>query len=247
MLILPVLDVQQGVAVHGRAGLRSEYQPVQTVLTPQCTPWAVAKAYQTVLGLTQLYLADLDAIEAGRPDAALYAQLQRLGMRLWLDAGIGNVSEAKHLEAVWPGTHWEPIVGLETLKSEADLNGLLAWYGAERLVLSLDLDEGRPRTRCEAWAGMEPLRLARCLVRAGVRRFIVLDLKRVGMGQGTGTGDLLRQLRSFDTPLQLIAGGGVASMDDAWSLTQAGCDGLLLASTLHDGRIGRTELRRLGG
>jgi phosphoribosylformimino-5-aminoimidazole carboxamide ribotide isomerase len=71
----------------------------------------------------------------------------------------------------------------------------------------------------------------------GVRRMIVLDLARVGVGEGVGTEDLCRQMRAADQNLEIIAGGGVRGRDDLKRLADAGCDAALVASALHDGRI----------
>jgi phosphoribosylformimino-5-aminoimidazole carboxamide ribotide isomerase len=65
----------------------------------------------------------------------------------------------------------------------------------------------------------------------------VLDLARVGMGEGVGTEPVCRSLRCIDPKLQIISGGGVRGLGDLESLAQAGCDAALVASALHDGRV----------
>jgi phosphoribosylformimino-5-aminoimidazole carboxamide ribotide isomerase len=87
------------------------------------------------------------------------------------------------------------------------------------------------------WRDMQPLDLASLALRAGVRRMIVLDLADVGMGQGPNTLPLCRELRNLDPTAEIIAGGGVRGHDDLRALAAAGCDGALVASALHDGRL----------
>jgi phosphoribosylformimino-5-aminoimidazole carboxamide ribotide isomerase len=245
MLVLPVLDVQQGVSVHGRAGQRSKYRPVKSLLASDSEPLGLAKAFRERLSLSDLYLADLDAICFQRPNLALYDQLQSAGFGVWLDAGICDLATALSLQHLWGSRGWHPIVALETLASEGELRELLAWFTPPGMVLSLDLENGRPRTRIAAWHDLTAIDLALQLVALGVQRLILLDLTRVGTGQGTGTQELIRMLREQHGSLQLIGGGGVASFRDALELAQTGCDGILLASTLHDGRIGPAETRQL--
>ena len=77
----------------------------------------------------------------------------------------------------------------------------------------------------------------------GVRRMIVLDLARVGIGEGTGTEKLCARLTAAHPSLEVIAGGGVRGPEDLRRLTGCGVRTALVASALHDGRLTR---RRLG-
>ena len=91
MRIVGVLDLAAGRAVHAVAGDRNHYAPVTSVAgTPidLGDPLAVARAYLDRLGLSELYVADLDAIVSGGSQAALVAGVASLGARVWLDAGV---------------------------------------------------------------------------------------------------------------------------------------------------------------
>ena len=65
--VIPVLDVKNGQAVHAVGGIRSHYRPLQSLLHPSCEPLELARAYRDLLGLRELYLADLDAISGNDP------------------------------------------------------------------------------------------------------------------------------------------------------------------------------------
>jgi phosphoribosylformimino-5-aminoimidazole carboxamide ribotide isomerase len=71
----------------------------------------------------------------------------------------------------------------------------------------------------------------------GYRAFIILDLARVGLGQGTGTITLLRAIRDEFPDVELITGGGVRTCTDLEALGAAGADGVLVASSLHDATL----------
>jgi phosphoribosylformimino-5-aminoimidazole carboxamide ribotide isomerase len=73
---------------------------------------------------------------------------------------------------------------------------------------------------------------------------IVLDLARVGSGTGVDL-DLLARVRRAAPGLALLAGGGVRDAADLDRLADAGCDGALVATALHDGRIGAAEVARV--
>jgi phosphoribosylformimino-5-aminoimidazole carboxamide ribotide isomerase len=75
---------------------------------------------------------------------------------------------------------------------------------------------------------------------------IVLDLARVGTGAGVDLA-LMRRVRAAAPHAALFAGGGVRGPDDLSRLADAGCDGALVATALHDGRLGAREVAAAGG
>ena len=65
---------------------------------------------------------------------------------------------------------------------------------------------------------------------------MVIDVARAGMGAGLDFGLLARVRRVPE--IALIAGGRVRGVDDIAKLADIGADGVLIATALHDGRIG---------
>ncbi len=236
--IIPVLDVRQGVVVHGVAGQRADYRPIKSVLTPSTAPREVAHAFRTHLGVTELYLADLDALAGQPPAVDLYRSLHADGARLLVDAGLRR---ARDVDALMTVDNLAIVAALETLDSPAALRQMVHALG-ERLLFSLDLKEGVPLSGTNAW-GVDPWTIVQKVLDLGVRRLILLDLSRVGVGQGTGTEELCRRLSRTATGVEVIAGGGVRDKTDLEVLAHAGVHAVLLASALHNGRITRQDIR----
>ena len=69
----------------------------------------------------------------------------------------------------------------------------------------------------------------------------MIDLARVGTGRGIDV-ELLARIRSTTSGLRLVAGGGVRGWDDLVRVAKAGYDAVLVATALHDGRIGANEV-----
>src|SRR5205809_499111 len=88
MRIFPVLDLMHGQVVRGIAGRRSEYRPLQSSLTDSAHPQAVARAIRVHFRLSDLYLADLDAIAGQPPAIDIFTALQAEGFTLLIDAGL---------------------------------------------------------------------------------------------------------------------------------------------------------------
>ena len=245
MRVLPVIDLQAGVAVHGRAGQRHAYRPVESVLVDGADPLQLAEGYRERLGIDELYVADLDAIaDPHRPLSPVHQSLLDAGFSLWLDAGI---RAATQIDRLGDPLHRSLtiVLGLETVARREVISAALSRLGPERVVISLDMDAAVPRTPVAEWQGLDALSVARRLIELGARRLILLDIRRVGTWQGPGTGDLTRRLREQDPTLQIICGGGIRGLEDAERLAVLGCDAVLLATCLHNGQIGRAEIERL--
>jgi phosphoribosylformimino-5-aminoimidazole carboxamide ribotide isomerase len=240
--ILPVLDLLQARVVRGIAGRRAEYRPVVSRLTPSAEPLAVARAFRDHFGRTELYLADLDALAGAPPALATYAALQADGFRLWVDAGIRGPEDARPLAAAGVAGL---VAGLETLGGPEELRALCAEFGGERVVFSLDLKGGRPLGERPAWESADPWSIAERAIACGVRRLIILDLARVGVGTGTGTDAICARLAEAHPAVEVFAGGGVRDLADLRRLKACGVRGVLVASALHDGRLTRADLDQL--
>jgi hypothetical protein len=84
----------------------------------------------------------------------------------------------------------------------------------------------------------DPAAIAARAAKAGVGAIIVLDLARVGMGGGVDLG-LISAIRKAAPGVMLLAGGGVRDEADLALLSNVGCDGVLTATMLHNGRLSR--------
>ena len=238
MRVLPVIDLMHGEVVRGIAGRRSEYRPIQSILTTDAQPRTVGRALFDA-GFRDVYLADLDAIAGAEPAWSTYETLMSVGLSLAVDAGLSTAEGTRPVaQFTSDGRQLSGVVaGLESVAGPSELAALCAMVGRARLIFSLDMKVGQPLAQSRAWAGLTSAQIADIAVRMGVRRMIVLDLASVGMGAGAGTEPLVRNLRCRHPELELIAGGGVRGWHDLRSLAAAGCDAALVASALHDGRL----------
>ena len=235
MLILPVLDLLNGIVVRGVGGRRDEYRPVKSVLTSSIEPLDVARAFRKKLGLTTLYVADLNGILHQRPNIDVVLQLAADGFEMWVDGGVRSLGEVSRLLSAGAV---KVIVGLESLPDVRLLVALVGEFGAERIVFSLDLKAGQPLLGDARWPAASPLDIAHSVIAAGFTQLIVLDLASVGELRGPSTLDLCRSIRQFAPNIRLTTGGGVRHADDLVPLSAAGIDSILLATSLHNGSIG---------
>src|SRR5438132_5287582 len=181
MRVIPVLDLKGGEVVRGIAGRRQEYQPIRSGLANSSRPVDVARAFRQRLGLHDLYLADLNAIAGEAPALKSYAEIGSLGVRLWVDAGVHELSRAALVAAAGIDT---VVVGLETVAGPQELAAIVHELESRHVLFSLDLKNGQPLGAVSMWPQPDARSIAQEAIDRGVRRLLVLDLERVGVGSG---------------------------------------------------------------
>jgi phosphoribosylformimino-5-aminoimidazole carboxamide ribotide isomerase len=159
-----------------------------------------------------------------------------------VDAGVSSPDRAVRVHALGCA---HVIVGLETLRSFDALREICAVASAPSVAFSLDLRNGVPlATDADALVGEDiasPGAIAAAAASLGVGALIVIDLARVGVRAGLDL-ELLQRIRRSAPRTTLLAGGGVRDFEDLRRLAAAGCDGALVATALHDGRLQRADV-----
>ena len=240
--ILPVLDIKGGQVVHGVAGQRERYAPIKSRIADSVIPCEVATTMCELVGSRDVYIADLDAIGGAEPHWDEFKSITRLGIHIWLDAGI--IDEAIANGFLHENENSKVIFCLETLPELRTLQRLISNAPRDRVVFSLDLKAGMPITRDPAAKQLSAETIAAFAVDTGFTSMIVLDLAAVGTTSGLQTIELCRRLKSRNPELELVSGGGVRNIQDVQRYLDAGCHRVLVATALHSGSLGPTGYSR---
>ena len=239
--IIPVIDILKGIAVHAVRGRRERYQPLKSVLLGSADPIDVGVQLRE-LGFRDCYVADLDAITGGNPDFSLIKRLaDKSDLELIVDAGVNSLAMVKKLfdyevSAV--------IIGTETLSDVKFVAKAVAAFGSGKIIVSLDLMGNHVLGKVELGSFVDPVALLREFCNMGVSQFIVLDLTRVGSGEGVNASLLSKMLRGVKT--NFFVGGGVRDIGDLQKLKDLGVSGVLIATALHSGKISPVKLKQAG-
>lgn len=218
MKIVPVIDVSRDRAVLAERGRRAHYRPLQSPLCPSGDPFELVRALHVHQRFPIIYLADLDAIQGVGSHAALLARIRAAcpGLELWVDGGCRTAADVAALRSV---RNLLPVIGSETWTDTGALPG-------DGLVLSVDSDGGRARDPsgiCD-----DPARWPQSL--------ILMNLARVGSRAGPDLG-LLRAWQQKAPGVALYLAGGVRDTADLRAARDAGAQGVLVATALHEGRL----------
>jgi len=228
--VIPVIDLRGGEVVHARRGERDSYRPVRSQLCAGSAPLDVVAGLLAAYPFATLYIADLDAIQArgSNIDSIRRIRQQFPALGLWVDNGLAAASPCRDWLAQDLG---ELVLGSETQSDRATLQSLSDDAIRERLILSLDYRDDR-------FLGPPDLLSAQAL---WPHRVIVMTLSRVGSGGGPDL-DLLRRWRKEAPAKKIFAAGGVRGGEDLLALADCGISGVLVATALHERRIGRVEI-----
>mgnify|MGYP005848423907 CR=1 FL=1 len=240
MKVIPVIDILNGAVVHAVRGLRSHYQPLQSIITKSVLPIEVAKSFKA-LGFSELYVADLDAIvDCSTSFAPLKRIVEETGLSLMVDAGITSLNRAQQLLETGVS---KLVIGTETLTSKTFIAEAVRQFGNDRIVVSLDLKDDKVLAKPEFDGCLDPMYLMQEFKSLGVKRVIVLDLTRVGSGEGVNIAFFKKALT---LSLEVYVGGGVRGIQDLVELKALGASGALVATALHTGKISIGDLKREG-
>lgn len=241
MKAIPVIDILNGVVVHAIRGKRSEYKPLQSSLSNSVDPVEVAKDFKK-LGFSELYIADLDAIIDCSANFQVFQRISdATGLNLMIDAGVTSMERAEKL--LENGVS-KLVIGTETLQNKSFVGEAVKAFGSDRVIVSLDLRGDKVLVKLGFNGCTNPICLLNEFKVMGVSQVIVLDLARVGSGEGVNM-DFMKKVLA-EVPLNLYVGGGVRDISDLLELRDTGISGALVATSLHSGKISIGQLKDNG-
>ena len=241
MKIIPVIDILNGKVVHAVKGQRHNYKPLESILFKYTEPLETAKGFKA-LGFSELYLANLDAIIDCSTDFGFIKDIaEETGLRLMVDAGVTSMDRAQKL---FENNVSKLIIGTETLQSKKFVTQAVEIFGSNRVVVSLDLKGDKILVKLGFDGCLSPICLLKDFKAMGVSQVIVLDLARVGSGEGVNL-DFLKKVIA-DVGVDVYVGGGVRDINDLAELRNLGVSGALIATALHTGKITIAQLNQKG-
>jgi phosphoribosylformimino-5-aminoimidazole carboxamide ribotide isomerase len=231
MIVFPAIDIRDGKCVRLIQGRIDQ----QTIYFQD--PVEVAKLWQSQ-GATYLHVIDLDgAFGQSKKNRKVIADIVRqCTIPIQVGGGVRSLEDAKEL--LDAGVK-RVIVGTVAIKHPKLLNDLLLLY-KERVVVSLDCLDGF--VQVEGWtdgSSIDAFAFAQTLKKQGVNTIVYTDISKDGMLQGPNFEQLSRIQMSG---LNVIASGGISSLDDVVKVKDMGIYGVIVGKALYENRINLKEL-----
>lgn len=231
MYIYPAIDLFDGKAVRLYKG---DYAQM-TVYSEN--PVEVAQAFKAA-GADHMHLVDLEGAKKGSPAnlPAIEKLVQAFGGFVEVGGGIRNMETVDAYLSIGVD---RVILGTAAVKDRTFLETALAKYG-EKVAVGVDLKDGC--VAIHGWTEKSDLTAEAFfddMQALGVRTIICTDISRDGAMQGTNR-ELYRELSSKYS-IDLIASGGVSSMEDVQALAAMDIHGAIVGKAYY---IGAIDLRR---
>ena len=231
MYIYPAIDLYGGKAVRLFKG---DYNQM-TVYSDD--PVSVAKDFAAA-GASHIHLVDLEGAKIGRP--ANLDTIAKIVAETCLFAEVGGgIRDMETVESYFEIGVSRVILGTAAVKDPEFLKAALAKYG-EKIAVGVDLKDGF--VAIKGWteiSGLKAEEFFEKMQNLGVKTIICTDISRDGAMKGANR-ELYRELSAkFD--IDLIASGGVSSMEDVTALAAMKLHGAIIGKAYYIGAVDLKE------
>lgn len=232
MQLYPAIDIKNGACVRLTQGL------FDNVKIYSDTPADMAKLWVSK-GATFLHLVDLDGALAGNSvnEAAIREILCSVSVPVQLGGGIRSREAVKNMLDLGIS---RVIIGTKAVENPEFIRDLVKEFGSERIVVGVDAKDGM--VAIEGWEKVSSLTASSLCMKMKeyqVKHIVYTDISKDGMLSGPNV-EYTKKLTE-ETGLDIIASGGVSSMEDLRALYQAGIQGAIIGKALYEKRIDLKE------
>ena len=227
MYIYPAIDLYEGKAVRLYKG---DYAQM-TVYSEN--PAEVAKAFAQA-GSKHIHLVDLEGAKKGVPANLDTIQKIMAAADLFVEVG-GGIRTMETIESYLSIGVDRVILGTAAVTDPAFLEEALAKYG-EKIAVGVDLKDGY--VAIKGWTEKSQLTadaFFEKMQKLGVKTVICTDISRDGAMKGTNR-ELYKEL-SAKYAIDLLASGGVSSLEDVEALAAMDLHGAIIGKAYYIGAI----------
>lgn len=227
MELFPAIDLYEGQAVRLYQG---DYQKM-TVYSPD--PLQVAQGFRAA-GARYLHMVDLEGAKTGKTPNLETVRTVAARSGLQVEVG-GGIRSEEVIRAYLDAGVMRVILGTAAVTQPGFVADMAARYG-DRIAVGIDVRDGLVAIR--GWTELSDRKcfdFCQKMEDAGVRTIICTDISRDGVLGGTNL-QLYRAL-SARLSLDIVASGGVSTLEDIRALKDLGLYGAILGKALYTGGI----------
>ncbi|MDT2759715.1 1-(5-phosphoribosyl)-5-[(5-phosphoribosylamino)methylideneamino]imidazole-4-carboxamide isomerase [Enterococcus xiangfangensis] len=195
-------------------------------------PVAFAQAFEQA-GANYLHLVDLDGAKAGKLHYFETAQKIVENTNLFVEVGGGIRDEATIKHCLSAGVD-RVILGTIAQKNPVFTQAMLKKY-RNKIAIGVDAKDGK--VAVEGWlekTATDAFDFCQQLVVWGAETIIFTEIARDGTGEGINL-PLYQKLNQLEA--EIVASGGVASLNDIEGLKQLGISGAIVGKSLYNEKL----------
>ncbi len=233
--VYPAIDLQHGSVVRLKQGLRNQ----STIYAD--SPAHVAKQFIDQ-GAKWLHVVNLDGA-FGEDSRTNIERLQEIvktadgSASIQFGGGLRDLAAISHVLSLGVS---RVIIGTAAVVDPYFLPGALNAFGSKQIILGVDARQGL--VHISGWqdkTDLTPLELVQHFIPSGLETIIYTSILRDGMQTGvdvTSTATL-----ASNSGLEVIASGGVGSIEDIRAVKAAGLPGVIVGKALYEGSFSLSE------
>lgn len=237
MILLPAIDLKDGKCVRLKKGAFDTVHRVAESAADTAAAFAAA-------GARWIHMVDLDGARDGkRKNAAIVSDVARTsGLKVELGGGLRTLADLDAANALGVTRF---VIGSAAVSDPDFVARAVERYG-DRVAVGVDCLDGKVRTAgWEHDSGLDGAAFAKQVEQIGVKVIIYTDIATDGMLSGPSF-DQLEKL-SGTVSCDIVASGGVTTLDDVKRLREMGLYGAIIGKACYAGTIDLREALAIAG
>lgn len=231
-MIFPAIDLMDRRCVRlikGDFDQRTNYE---------ATPMDVAKSYANA-GAEWMHVVDLDGAKLGMSTQS------DLIMELATESGLkvqtgGGIRDAAQIKNLLDGGIARVVIGSLAVSNKKLVSSWMSEFGAEKIVLALDVNigqDGQPRPALKGWTE-DSLETIWDVIDAydAVKTLLVTDISKDGVLGGANVA-LYEEIINRYPDIDLITSGGVGTLDHVKELKALNPHGVIIGKALYENKF----------
>lgn len=237
MIIYPAIDLRDGKCVRLYKG------DFATTKVYDETPSNMLAEYAKH-GATWVHMVDLDGAKVGKvvQTDVIADLIKNSQLNIEVGGGIRSTEDVERLFAI--GVK-RVVVGSLSVSNPELVNQWFDRFGADAIVLALDcsLDSnGIPKIRTHGWQEEGKLSIYDVLANyPKAKHVLCTDIAVDGTLEGSSI-ELYKQMLEKLPQIEIIASGGVGSLEDVRRLKEIGVHGVVVGKAIYEGKVDIAEL-----
>lgn len=236
MRVIPAIDIIDGQCVRLSKGDYSTKKIYNE------NPLEVAREFEAN-GIEYLHLVDLDGAKSKRIVNQNILEQIATKTNLKIDFG-GGLKSNEDVKIAFESGASQITGGSIAAKQPSTFLNWLETYGPDKVILGADYQNRKIAT--DGWlqkSDLDVLEFIKAYEQKGAKYVISTDISKDGMLQGPSF-DLYQEVLE-QTNIDLIASGGVSSIEDVIALKRINCEGVIIGKAFYEGRISMDELKQI--
>lgn len=237
MRIIPAIDIIEGKCVRLTQGDYNQKKIYNE------NPLEVAKQFEAE-GLQYLHLVDLDG--AKEKKVINWKVLERIVSKTSLKVDFGGgLHSKKDIQMVFECGANQVTAGSIAVKNKELYLNWISQYGAEKIILGADVKE--EKIAVSGWQETTKIDIYDFIkenVGFGIKYIVCTDIAKDGVLSGPSL-ELYKEILKRNNKINLIASGGVTTIDDIKKLKEIGLEGVIIGKAIYEGKIQLKQLEEL--